>query len=196
MDRMEATHQASDHPRACRELYPHPTVIVPPTDHPRACGELIKPRIIPAHAGNSQSGCVGDRGDSDHPRACGELFHRTSARPLGCGSSPRMRGTPHDPFDGLPGHRIIPAHAGNSLEPARPLPTLTDHPRACGELQGCEVDHDDIPGSSPRMRGTRRDHSAGAGDRRIIPAHAGNSSRVSSGLDCRSDHPSACGELF
>ena len=46
------------------------------------------------------------------------------------------------------------------------------------------------------MRGTRERTSGAAGLVRIIPAHAGNSTR-SPCLTCRTtDHPRACGELF
>ena len=152
------------------------------------------PRFIPAHAGNSMSvKLAAKRQPAVHPRACGELM---SDRYGVC--SPR--------------NRFIPAHAGNSGVRVIPFPPKirgssprmrgtrlfavfdpwlsrrdTVHPRACGELAmpgPCRVAS---AGSSPRMRGTPRQHAV-----RFIPAHAGNSI-------CRvvkdAVHPRACGEL-
>ena len=44
------------------------------------------------------------------------------------------------------------------------------------------------------MRGTRRHRPAGRPDRRIIPAHAGNTVRLDWSLENSADHPRACGE--
>ena len=110
-------------------------------DHPRACGEqmcswsvslsscgssprmrgavsgIIAPpaceRIIPAHAGSSESSCRIRRSTADHPRACGEQC-QPSARPVsGVGSSPRMRGAVYGCQGSGRIRRIIPAHAGS-----------------------------------------------------------------------------------
>ena len=106
-----------------------------------------------------------------------------------------MRGTPIgnccDPNVG----RIIPAHAGNSPRQGRTPYPSPDHPRACGEL-GVDAARLTRPdGSSPRMRGTHRASGPRCAWRRIIPAHAGNSSsRRLLSAEC-ADHPRACGEL-
>ena len=91
--------------------------------------------------------------------------------------------------------RIIPAHAGNSLGMLKVYAVPSDHPRACGELQtvkffGCHTD-----GSSPRMRGTPEYLGDRLDDRRIIPAHAGNSTIRNTITHRLPDHPRACGEL-
>ena len=114
-------------------------------DHPRACGELEsstwisgstrgssprmrgtqrmppelrgRPRIIPAHAGNSSPSASGHGLTTDHPRACGELVALTDTQRGHLGSSPRMRGTRSGPDAGSESRRIIPAHAGNSATP-------------------------------------------------------------------------------
>ena len=49
-------------------------------------------------------------------------------------------------------------------------------------------------GSSPRMRGTRPESLAGRVGRGIIPAHAGNTKRLSTFSRRTGDHPRACGE--
>ena len=171
-------------------------------------------RIIPAHAGNSRPPRSPARGASDHPRACGELATcpasitnpTGSSRACGelntadainttnTGSSPRMRGTRGG---GPPpwGHRIIPAHAGNSDLEVPGTRQLSDHPRACGELTSSRLWLFMSPGSSPRMRGTLPLKAILIVVCRIIPAHAGNSIEAFDFASLIPDHPRACGEL-
>ena len=153
------------------------------SDHPRACGangQIVdgvhccsgssprmrgKPsargmgsahtRIIPAHAGQTQSRPHPRHPATDHPRACGannhgrfQITHRT-------GSSPRMRGKRgfrHLRKDTV---RIIPAHAGQTPLVLPTVPLGTDHPRACGANPRCSASRNRYCGSSPRMRGKR-----------------------------------------
>ena len=91
-------------------------------------------RIIPAHAGNSQSYGAKTRAAPDHPRACGELQDHFATLRACHGSSPRMRGTPPRKASLIGLLRIIPAHAGNSQQEPSAKEEITDHPRACGEL--------------------------------------------------------------
>ena len=194
-----------------------------PPDHPRACGELrsMNPfatasagssprmrgtrflrhrlqalrRIIPAHAGNSSGRPNSPAPLSDHPRACGELLWDSSDPCSESGSSPRMRGTRECAGRLGSKSRIIPAHAGNSVCRWSPHQTISDHPRACGELGRSRPEWAEEFGSSPRMRGTRGRLWADARGARIIPAHAGNSCAVMLAGRGASDHPRACGEL-
>ena len=220
-----ASTRSPDHPRACGELpaWPRRSRTRSP-DHPRACGELhgsvrfqsyvsgssprmrgtlerihapeLRRRIIPAHAGNSTRFGSGKPGPSDHPRACGELAAESFIPLFVPGSSPRMRGT----LDIKPSRRdrmrIIPAHAGNSRQQANRERTISDHPRACGELFLKSAFMSCPSGSSPRMRGTLGCDLGIDALRRIIPAHAGNSATVPSASASSSDHPRACGELI
>ena len=113
-------------------------------------------RFIPAHAGNTIDRHMISGHRTVHPRACGE--HRRSAARLALirGSSPRMRGTLSVRLKARLPHRFIPAHAGNTE--ARPLGLLGGpvHPRACGEHFFARSSTKRLNGSSPRMRGTRR----------------------------------------
>ena len=134
----------------------------------------IHPGIIPAHAGNTGALRRSVSHGRDHPRACGE--HLISLW--------RVR---H-------GGGIIPAHAGNTPYPRPPVIRSRDHPRACGEHvrrppPGCTP-----PGSSPRMRGTRRPLILSFSRTGIIPAHAGNTRRSIRLRPGHGDHPRACGE--
>ena len=111
-------------------------------DHPRVCGEHSKnmldeceergssPRmrgtlpqipcvthgvgIIPAYAGNTQSGQSMFAAAWDHPRVFGEHTAIGDAVIDATGSSPRMRGTPCDTGLVKTLSGIIPAYAGNT----------------------------------------------------------------------------------
>ena len=52
--------------------------------------------------------------DKDHPRACGEHEGVLDVSASGEGSSPRMRGAPHESWDSVYLYGIIPAHAGST----------------------------------------------------------------------------------
>ena len=115
---------------------------------------------------------------------------------LGKGSSPRMRGTPHEQSLAPQVRGIIPAHAGNTYPLVVVRDDGGDHPRACGEHQPGRDADDAIKGSSPRMRGTHLVGGIGVGFGGIIPAHAGNT-KDEVLADCIvRDHPRACGEHF
>ena len=130
------------------------------TDHPRACGanhlfiglghdvsgssprmrgkravhafRQTRTRIIPAHAGQTQSTARRPRAKSDHPRACGANGGPSGRASRVTGSSPRMRGKPSDTVSAPYSRRIIPAHAGQTCGVGDYFVAFSDHPRACG----------------------------------------------------------------
>ena len=70
--------------------------------------------------------------------------------------------------------RFIPAFAGNAAS-SRPASTPRPvHPRVCGERAPVAACSSRMSGSSPRLRGTRRQEDPGADPGRFIPAFAGN----------------------
>ena len=151
-------------------------------------------RFIPAHAGNTAPARPVRARNPVHPRACGE---HTKARLISGpqrGSSPRMRGTQHPGGYRRRRQRFIPAHEGNTLEAQRPPRQMPVHPRACGEhaVGWCALMN--ATGSSPRMRGTQLEQIAGFRGARFIPAHAGNTERLSVARGGSAVHPRACGE--
>ena len=81
---------------------------------------LVKARavlgIIPAYAGNRSLTRKHIATSGDHPRVCGEQHINILKNFLHPGSSPRMRGTDTNSFDGIAKAGIIPAYAGNSNE--------------------------------------------------------------------------------
>ena len=156
--------------------------------------DILLDGIIPAHAGNTCVTCPIWLRFRDHPRACGEHTPPSSRQPWYRGSSPRMRGTLLTLRRIVPHFGIIPAHAGNTAFQTASTRQTQDHPRACGEHQFSLYSVNRQPGSSPRMRGTLFCLATLADSRRIIPAHAGNTSSNAFDSTGIRDHPRACGE--
>ena len=118
-------------------------------------------RLIPARAGNTAAKSITRWRLPAHPRSRGE---HPEPRSLGChgvGSSPLARGTPGLARYISPPFRLIPARAGNTLNPVSRTSPSSAHPRSRGE-------HPDPPrvmvipaGSSPLARGTPPCHCRG-----------------------------------
>ena len=109
------------------------------------------------------------------------------------GSSPRMRGKPHQRVMPPAGRRIIPAHAGQTRAITRPDQSRTDHPRACGANGSGQSLSESLLGSSPRMRGKPNPTREMERRTRIIPAHAGQTTGTTRFREGFPDHPRACG---
>ena len=153
-------------------------------------------RIIPAHAGQTPAEPWKKPARSDHPRACGANSDTQRGRDVVAGSSPRMRGKQARPLPGKVAVRIIPAHAGQTGHPSPSKPLGPDHPRACGANSVVEARGERHDGSSPRMRGKRPETGRCRPEGRIIPAHAGQTSRYRLWDTPNADHPRACGANF
>ncbi len=95
------------------------------------------------------------------------------------------------PFCGI--RRIIPAHAGQTRRARRQCSCRPDHPRACGANYVKGRDVIVATGSSPRMRGKPSRSPVVLSCRRIIPAHAGQTSGSTWNQSALPDHPRACG---
>ena len=76
-------------------------------------------RIIPAHAGQTQSGGYPRLFIPDHPRACGANDPLNVKDAIRDGSSPRMRGKLRPSVFMCHPVRIIPAHAGQTNQDGR-----------------------------------------------------------------------------
>ena len=191
-----------DHPRVCGE---HPGVMAkcdtPGGSSPRMRGTRAVrlsccscDGIIPAYAGNTRSWSHSMRRSRDHPRVCGEHNGWNPTRSDGWGSSPRMRGTLRCCRRRCRGRGIIPAYAGNTFFLAVLVEPMRDHPRVCGEHPADTGFGMQCKGSSPRMRGTHREHYGRFRQRGIIPAYAGNTHSSSRTTTLPRDHPRVCGE--
>ena len=108
-----------------------------------------------------------------HPRSRGE--NGMLERLLGprAGSSPLTRGK-HVGWlseDGM--GRLIPAHAGKTVDDGDQAIPRTAHPRSRGENGRLDDTKHTLTGSSPLTRGKRPRHPRPLPELRLIPAHAG-----------------------
>ena len=151
-------------------------------------------RLIPAHAGKTgRSGAPGAARRA-HPRSRGENS-ASKARAKGTtGSSPLTRGK-HEGVRLKPHQqRLIPAHAGKTPTWSTPTVACWAHPRSRGENRGVYRYSEDPEGSSPLTRGKRQElHHVGR-SRRLIPAHAGKTSRRRCRRSPDGAHPRSRGE--
>ena len=110
-----------DHPRVCGEHQQAGYLVSANTGssprmrgtHYSACCRACWHGIIPAYAGNTQTGGPRRTTRGDHPRVCGE--HATVSE------------------SGAVTGGIIPAYAGNTSKPPSDDSARRDHPRVCGE---------------------------------------------------------------
>ncbi len=110
------------------------------------------------------------------------------------GSSPRARGTAHEPVGSSHWHRFIPACAGNSEAMASRSALMSVHPRVRGEQQNAMFHAICGDGSSPRARGTGLAPARRWVGVRFIPACAGNRGQRLFDLRHLAVHPRVRGE--
>ncbi len=195
-------YQTTVHPRGCGEqqdLENRNTTNV--GSSPRVRGTGLRPRsalcgsrFIPAGAGNRRSVQNGPVCLTVHPRGCGEQMSRHVMPWIRFGSSPRVRGTGRRNAVECLRVRFIPAGAGNSSGRARNTPSLTVHPRGCGEQCTSARRAASRSGSSPRVRGTDYEAQVRHPRPRFIPAGAGNRATPTAAVAAAPVHPRGCGE--
>ena len=130
--------------------------------------------LIPARAGNTNTGAEGIRVARAHPRSRGE--HPTLwvfAMSQG-GSSPLARGTQADQVVQASALGLIPARAGNTVCSTFSSHPLRAHPRSRGEHLLLLAVAPLLAGSSPLARGTRSLCLRQGCRTGLIPARAGN----------------------
>ena len=151
-------------------------------------------RLIPAHAGKTDSTRFFRLPAPAHPRSRGENILRSRKPEAKAGSSPLTRGKRvRLPFSGV-ASRLIPAHAGKTLPFGAKMNDKSAHPRSRGENAGPQLPAPRQPGSSPLTRGKHIALQRGQARRRLIPAHAGKTTaRTPSGSRSRA-HPRSRGE--
>ena len=152
------------------------------------------PGIIPACAGNTNSGKARAFSSRDHPRMRGEHVVSDVLDAFDLGSSPHARGTLVVLFLGDVSLGIIPACAGNTAFVMARKRLSRDHPRMRGEHPMRSVWLTSASGSSPHARGTPNRRTSDRVNMGIIPACAGNTRPgPASRLRC-GDHPRMRGE--
>ena len=150
--------------------------------------------IIPACAGSTPTATRPSREPRDHPRMCGE--HRSIVGiGVACqGSSPHVRGARRPRQPGIRPNGIIPACAGSTQVRLRRRPWTEDHPRMCGEHRSGFNALFFLTGSSPHVRGARKDSPLRRCHSGIIPACAGSTLTLAVSRSRARDHPRMCGE--
>ena len=110
------------------------------------------------------------------------------------GSSPLARGTlPNQAISRLR-LRLIPARAGNTALSTRRIGAYSAHPRSRGEHEELFSQGQQLCGSSPLARGTRRPPRRTHSRARLIPARAGNTFPCHGAAYPRAAHPRSRGE--
>ena len=149
--------------------------------HPRSRGENVATAVpegastwlIPAHAGKTDDGLPCFAVLRAHPRSRGENGSACSMISVKSGSSPLTRGKQTGSGERRCPRRLIPAHAGKTVDCGQCLPAIRAHPRSRGEnvpgSHSCLLSW----GSSPLTRGKRSRSRRCGSARRLIPAHAG-----------------------
>ena len=131
---------------------------------------------------------------SAHPRSRGENSLILTGSAGGCGSSPLTRGKPDNAVALVTTNRLIPAHAGKTNCDKKSRIIRRAHPRSRGEnflssdlLVVCH-------GSSPLTRGKRKGYCYDVRHSRLIPAHAGKTSKRAAQRRGDGAHPRSRGE--
>ena len=150
--------------------------------------------LIPAHAGKTPPGIDVERPCRAHPRSRGENVVGWWGGGCQVGSSPLTRGKLGDAGARTLLSGLIPAHAGKTLTNASQGTREPAHPRSRGENFSTPVMALASAGSSPLTRGKRGRARRGARPPRLIPAHAGKTSRVIWSVMSCPAHPRSRGE--
>ena len=129
--------------------------------------------LIPAHAGKTRCRRVICRLTPAHPRSRGENLDAIEALVSEGGSSPLTRGKRSGGVETKRGARLIPAHAGKTMQPATSEQIDAAHPRSRGENPRLSGGRRQRRGSSPLTRGKPSPARICSATWGLIPAHAG-----------------------
>ena len=133
--------------------------------------------LIPAHAGKTSRHALGPVRRRAHPRSRGENFAAELLTRRCAGSSPLTRGKRLACSTRSARPRLIPAHAGKTIDDSWSVTHGKAHPRSRGENSANWFISCVVTGSSPLTRGKRRGHLPGLPPTGLIPAHAGKTLR-------------------
>ena len=150
--------------------------------------------LIPAHAGKTSSEPLSLASRPAHPHSRRENRPMTIVRPIHTDSSPLTRGKRIRLASTRSHFRLIPAHAGKTLEKTLAREPSGAHPRSRGENISSRSAIWFLRGSSPLTRGKLMGYLSPIEDARLIPAHAGKTSSRCSRKDCMPAHPRSRGE--
>ena len=151
-------------------------------------------RLIPAHAEKTARGPGGAALGAAHPRSRGENARLGGPITSGPGSSPLTRGKRLVGTDRFFRSGLIPAHAGKTLIRTQRPNTAVAHPRSRGENAPSSTIWTMLAGSSPLTRGKLPGVLHLITIVRLIPAHAGKTTRRAPPDNHREAHPRSRGE--
>ena len=151
-------------------------------------------RLIPAHAGKTDSGGGVKTERGAHPRSRGENDQRCGEVPKFVGSSPLTRGKLLGAGQYAVHDRLIPAHAGKTHVRSVDEEARSAHPRSRGENSGTRDAGPGTGGSSPLTRGKRIHPYTIRARGRLIPAHAGKTGQQPNSRPQPRAHPRSRGE--
>ena len=163
---------------------------------PRRRRRFPPERLIPAHAGKTQSHVFPRAQSAAHPRSRGENYLSSPARHLKQGSSPLTRGKLRliREDDNIAG--LIPAHAGKTPCGLSSRISRPAHPRSRGENFSVPFRLSEEAGSSPLTRGKLMWDGRFLSSFRLIPAHAGKTVPLLLVRSPTPAHPRSRGENF
>ena len=152
------------------------------------------PWLIPAHAGKTAPRKSRPPTRGAHPRSRGENHPAPRGSRTPVGSSPLTRGKRLFRLGCNHRRRLIPAHAGKTVQRRRRTGRRRAHPRSRGENSSCARSRSRLSGSSPLTRGKPSALRRWRATPRLIPAHAGKTSRKAPLGRCMTAHPRSRGE--
>ena len=151
-------------------------------------------RLIPAHAGKTLAHDTVNVLPQAHPRSRGENQEAACDVVGAVGSSPLTRGKLQGAKDSWLGNRLIPAHAGKTMQRYPDHSGSAAHPRSRGENTADDALTQQPAGSSPLTRGKPLGSFIRDDADRLIPAHAGKTGAGSPPTSDRRAHPRSRGE--
>ena len=154
----------------------------------------IPSRLIPAHAGKTETARARSAAAPAHPRSRGENQVHAIRTQITAGSSPLTRGKQTARTEGQTQTGLIPAHAGKTSLTRSVSSTGSAHPRSRGENRRLRSGQSRELGSSPLTRGKPSEASGVHIVQRLIPAHAGKTARGSQARRPCWAHPRSRGE--
>ena len=155
---------------------------------------LLRFGLIPAHAGKTFSLKLRHKQDVAHPRSRGENIIRSDKPEAVAGSSPLTRGKHTRGLRPRRHRRLIPAHAGKTLQVDRARWQPGAHPRSRGENPLLTRSPVLTAGSSPLTRGKPCASMRSSVWQRLIPAHAGKTATACTNATTWGAHPRSRGE--
>ena len=150
-------------------------------------------RIIPARAGFTPWSTTPSPTTWDHPRSRGVYALVTNSVANALGSSPLARGLRWRDMRRLIRFRIIPARAGFTAANVFARLPIEDHPRSRGVYRRGHTPTLTDRGSSPLARGLQAWTHPPPHRSRIIPARAGFTLSMITGVAPAGDHPRSRG---